>query len=147
LIFEQLIDVTLALKALDKGVDADKFYEEVMKVEGYDDFMLAYAFDHLMGDEKVARAFLMLNFESFGWTTSSKIIELRIWVLSICSNIRIREKYILAPQTTTHSPDGPPNYQCLDSGPPNYHFLIFWPHPSIYAVNSKQNSENTPPTL
>jgi hypothetical protein len=59
----------------------------------------------------------------------------------------IREKYILAPQTTTHSPDGPPNYQCLDSGPPNYHFLIFWPHPSIYAVNPKQNFENTPPTL
>jgi len=28
------------------------------------------------------------------------------------------EKYILAPQTTTYSPDGPLNYQCLDSGPP-----------------------------
>lgn len=41
-----------------------------MKVEGYDDFMLAYAFDHLMEDEKVARAFLMLNLKSFGWTTS-----------------------------------------------------------------------------
>jgi hypothetical protein len=61
--------------------------------------------------------------------------------------IKSREKYILAPQTTTLSLDGPPNYQCLDSGPPNYHFLIFWPHPSIYAVNFKQNSENTPPTL
>jgi hypothetical protein len=63
------------------------------------------------------------------------------------SFIIIREKYILAPQTTTISSDGSPNYQCLDSGPPNYHFLIFWPHPSIYAVNFKQNSENTPPTL
>jgi len=61
--------------------------------------------------------------------------------------IKNREKYILAPQTTTISLDGLPNYQCLDSGPPNYHFLIFWPHPSIYAVNSKQNSENTPPIL
>lgn len=49
------------------------------------------------------------------------------------------EKYILAPQTTIHSPDGPPNYQYLDSGPPNYNFLIFWPHPSIYAVNSNRN--------
>jgi hypothetical protein len=58
-----------------------------------------------------------------------------------------RKKYILAPQTTTLSPDGPPNYQCLDSGPPNYNFLIFWPYQSIYAVNSKQNSENTPHIL
>jgi len=57
------------------------------------------------------------------------------------------DKYILAPQITTISPDGPLNYQCLDSGPSNYHFLIFWPHQSIYAVNSKQKSENTPPTL
>jgi hypothetical protein len=57
------------------------------------------------------------------------------------------KKYILAPQTTTLSPNGSTDYQCLDSGPSNYHFLIFWPHPSIYAVNSKQNSENTPPTL
>jgi hypothetical protein len=47
------------------------------------------------------------------------------------------DKYILAPQTITLSPDGPPNY----------HFLIFWPHPSIYVVNSKQKSKNTPPTL
>jgi hypothetical protein len=51
--------------------------------------------------------------------------------------LKIREKYILALQTTTLSPNGPPNYQCLDSGPPNYYFLIFWPHPSIYAVNFK----------
>jgi hypothetical protein len=56
-------------------------------------------------------------------------------------------KYILAPHPTTISSDGPPNYQCLDSGPLNYHFLIFWPHPSIYAVNSKQKFENTPPIL
>jgi hypothetical protein len=62
-------------------------------------------------------------------------------------NETLREKYILALQTTTLSPDGLPNYQCLDSGPPNYHFLIFWPHTSIYTVNFKQNSENTPPTL
>jgi hypothetical protein len=58
-----------------------------------------------------------------------------------------RDKYILSPQTTTISPYGSPNYQYLDSSPSNYHFLIFWPQPSIYAVNSKQKSENTPPTL
>jgi hypothetical protein len=32
-----------------------------MKVEGYDEFVLASAFDHLMGDEKVARRFLAKN--------------------------------------------------------------------------------------
>jgi hypothetical protein len=52
-------------------------------------------------------------------------------------------KYILASQITTFSPDGLPNYQCLDSGPPNYHFLIIWPHPSIYAVNSNRNWSKT----
>jgi hypothetical protein len=61
--------------------------------------------------------------------------------------IKIREKYILAPQTTSLSLDSPSNYQCLDSGPPNYNFFIFWPHPSIYTVNFEQNSENTPPTF
>jgi hypothetical protein len=57
--------------------------------------------------------------------------------------IIIRVKYILAPQTTTLFPDGTPNYQCLDYGPPNYHFLIFWPHPFIYAVNSNRNWSKT----
>jgi len=61
--------------------------------------------------------------------------------------ILVWDKYILAPQTTTLSPDDPPNYQCLDSGLPDYHFLIFLPHPSIYVVNFKQKSENTPHTL
>jgi len=59
----------------------------------------------------------------------------------------LRDKYILASQTIIISPDGPPNYQCLDSGFPNYYFLIFWPHLSIYAVNFKQKSENTHHTL
>jgi len=86
-----LKDVALTLKALNKGVDADKFYEEKMKVEGYDDFILTYAFDHLMRDEKVARAFPILKLEIFGWTTSLtlRIMNLRICVLPICSNILI----------------------------------------------------------
>jgi len=58
-----------------------------------------------------------------------------------------REKYILAPQTTTLFSDGSQNYQCLDFSPPNYYFLIFWPHPSIHVVNFKQTSKNTSPTL
>jgi hypothetical protein len=32
-----------------------------MKVEGYDKFMLASAFDHLLGDDNIARAFLAKN--------------------------------------------------------------------------------------
>ncbi|GLT72122.1 hypothetical protein SLA2020_440790 [Shorea laevis] len=60
-ISEQLKEVASALKALNKGVNADHLYEEVMKVEGYDEYMLASAFDHLMGDENVARAFMAKN--------------------------------------------------------------------------------------
>jgi len=56
-----LKDVALAVRSLNKGVDADYLYEEVMKVEGYDEFMLASAFDHLIGDENVARGFLAKN--------------------------------------------------------------------------------------
>jgi hypothetical protein len=61
LISKQLKEVALALKSLNKRVCADNLYEEVMKVEGYDEFMLASTFDHLMGDENVARAFLAKN--------------------------------------------------------------------------------------
>jgi hypothetical protein len=53
------------------------------------------------------------------------------------------EKYILAPETTTLSPDGTPNYQHLHSDPQNYHFMIFWPHPSVYTVNSNKNWPKT----
>jgi hypothetical protein len=61
LISEQLMDVVLALKSLNKRVNADNLYEEVMKVERYDEFMLVSAFDHLMGDENVTRGFLAKN--------------------------------------------------------------------------------------
>jgi hypothetical protein len=60
-ISEQLKEATSELKALNKGVDVNQLYEEVMKVEGYDEFMLASAFDHLLGDEKVAKGFLVKN--------------------------------------------------------------------------------------
>jgi hypothetical protein len=32
-----------------------------MKVEGYNESMLTSAFDHLLGDEKVAKGFLIKN--------------------------------------------------------------------------------------
>ena len=71
-ISKQLGEIAAALKAFNKGVDADHLYQEVMKVEGYYEFMLASAFDHLVGDEKVGRGFWqrMLSLESFDWTTS-----------------------------------------------------------------------------
>jgi hypothetical protein len=56
-----LEEIVSTLKALNKGVDANQLYEEVMKVEGYDEFMLASAFDHLRRDENVARGFLVKN--------------------------------------------------------------------------------------
>jgi hypothetical protein len=60
-ISKQLGEVVVALKALNKGVDADHLYQEVMKVVRYNEFMLASAFDHLMGDEKVAIGLLAKN--------------------------------------------------------------------------------------
>ena len=60
-ICELLEEIVSTLKALNKGVDANQLYEEVMKVEGYDEFMLASAFDHLMGDERLAKGFLVKN--------------------------------------------------------------------------------------
>jgi hypothetical protein len=62
--------------------------------------------------------------------------------------IYMEKIYILAPQTTTISPDGTPNYQHLHSDSPNYHFLIFWPHPSfipLILTEIGQKPENTPP--
>jgi hypothetical protein len=50
-----------------------------MKVEGYNEFILTSAFDHLMGDKKVARAFLANNVE---FKIFSKAMKVRICVLS-----------------------------------------------------------------
>ena len=51
-----------------------------MKVEGYNEFMFTSAFDHLMGDKKVARTFLANNAE---FKIFSKAMKVRICVLSI----------------------------------------------------------------
>jgi hypothetical protein len=60
-----------------------------------------------------------------------------------------RKKYILAPQTTTLSPNGTPNYQHLHSDPPNYHFLIFFGPIRLFIqlilTEIGQKPENTPP--
>ena len=36
-------------------------YEEVIKMDGFEENMLAFAFDHLNGDEKQARSFVLKN--------------------------------------------------------------------------------------
>jgi len=54
-IAEKLGDIALALQTLNKEVDTDHLYQEVMKVEGHDEFMLASAFDYLNRDVREAR--------------------------------------------------------------------------------------------
>ena len=59
---EQLKEVAATFKAFNKGsIDANHLYEEIMKMEGYDEVVLASAFDHLMYDEQAARSFLAKN--------------------------------------------------------------------------------------
>jgi hypothetical protein len=62
-----------------------------MKVEGYDEFMLASAFDHLNGDVKAAREFMVKNVKlrKFWLDNFFKNVEIRSCVLSICSKILI----------------------------------------------------------
>jgi hypothetical protein len=74
------------------------------------------------------------------------ISQVHLHVHLDCGHFFKRKIYINPPKYYSFF-GWPPKLPMLKLWPPNYHFLIFWPHPSIYAVNSKQNSENTPPTL
>ena len=59
---EQLQKLELAIKKLKKDqLDVKELYEEVMKIEGFDEVMLASAFDYLVDNEKVAKAFMAKN--------------------------------------------------------------------------------------
>ena len=42
-------------------INFSKLYEEVMKIEGYEESMLASAFDHLNSDEVLARSIMLKN--------------------------------------------------------------------------------------
>ncbi|KAH7845745.1 hypothetical protein Vadar_005506 [Vaccinium darrowii] len=56
----QIGEVALAIKKLgDDWFDVKDFYDEVMKTEGFDEFTFASAFDHLVENEKVAKAFMV----------------------------------------------------------------------------------------
>ena len=59
---KQLQKVELAIKKLKKDqLDVNELYEEVMKIEGFDEVMLASAFDYLVDNEKAAKAFMVKN--------------------------------------------------------------------------------------
>uniref|UniRef100_A0A2N9H334 Uncharacterized protein n=1 Tax=Fagus sylvatica TaxID=28930 RepID=A0A2N9H334_FAGSY len=60
-ISEQLKEIAVSLKALKQGPDAAELYEVVMKTEGFDEEMLATAFDYLVQEEKVGRSFMAKN--------------------------------------------------------------------------------------
>jgi hypothetical protein len=60
-ISEQLKEIAVSLKALKQGPDAAKLYEVVMKTKGFDEEMLATAFDYLVQEEKVGRSFMAKN--------------------------------------------------------------------------------------
>ena len=52
----------LAMKKLKKDqLDVKELYEEVMKIEMFDEVMLADAFDYLVDNERIAKAFMAKN--------------------------------------------------------------------------------------
>ncbi|KAH7848796.1 hypothetical protein Vadar_008120 [Vaccinium darrowii] len=58
----QVEEVALAIKKLtDDRLNVNDFYDEVMKTEGFDELALALAFDHMVENEKVAKAFMKLE--------------------------------------------------------------------------------------
>ena len=61
-ISKQLRKVELAIRELEEGqLDMKELYEEVMKIEGFDEVMLASAFDYLVDNERAAKAFMAKN--------------------------------------------------------------------------------------
>ena len=60
-ISEQLKEIAVSLKALKQDPDVAELYEVVMKTEGFDEEMLATAFDYLVQEEKLGRSFMAKN--------------------------------------------------------------------------------------
>jgi len=59
---KQIGDVTLAIQNLGKNqLDVNALYAEVMKIEGFDEITLGDAFDHLVQNEMMAKAFVAKN--------------------------------------------------------------------------------------
>ncbi|KAI9401708.1 hypothetical protein POPTR_001G157750v4 [Populus trichocarpa] len=59
---KQIGDVALAIQSLSKNqLDVNALYAEVMKIEGFDEITLGEAFDHLVQNEMLAKAFMTKN--------------------------------------------------------------------------------------
>ncbi|KAI5556705.1 hypothetical protein BDE02_18G053700 [Populus trichocarpa] len=59
---KQIGDVALAIQSLSKNqLDVNALYAEVMKIEGFDEITLGEAFDHLVQNEMLAKAFMAKN--------------------------------------------------------------------------------------
>ena len=59
-LYAKIGEVVKAIKALNKNeLDVGILYEEVMKIERYDENALSKAFDYLVENEKIAKAFLV----------------------------------------------------------------------------------------
>ncbi|XP_073264123.1 uncharacterized protein [Populus alba] len=59
---KQIGDVAFAIQSLSKNqLDVNALYAEVMKVEGFDEITLGDAFDHLVQNEMLAKAFMAKN--------------------------------------------------------------------------------------
>ena len=55
-------DVAFAIQSLSKNqLDVNELYTEVMKVEGFEEIALGDAFDHLIQNEMLAKAFMAKN--------------------------------------------------------------------------------------
>jgi hypothetical protein len=55
-------DVAFAIQSLSKNqLDVNELYTEVMKIEGFDEITLENAFDHLVQNEMLAKAFMAKN--------------------------------------------------------------------------------------
>lgn len=55
---EKMENIANAIKEINNFAYIDELYDEVMKMRGFDEVMLASAFDHLVGNHTTARAFI-----------------------------------------------------------------------------------------
>jgi hypothetical protein len=61
-LFKKIRDVALAIQSLSKNqLDVNELYTEVMKIEGFEEIALGDAFDHLVQNEMLAKAFMEKN--------------------------------------------------------------------------------------
>jgi hypothetical protein len=59
---KKIRDVALAIQSLSKNqLDVNELYTEVMKIEGFEEIALGDAFDHLVQNEMLAKAFMEKN--------------------------------------------------------------------------------------